>query len=380
MTRAMYPRSHWLIFANASILLVAACSSGDDGKGSSVDPSLPGDVPGSMTHDPSTSTDPSMLPTLSCATGQKAPGVSNCGVKGDESCCVFDTVSGGTFLRDYDGVTHDTKSYPATVSSFVLDRYEVTVGRFRSFVAARIEGWSPPNGSGKHTHLNSGRGLIQDDGTPGGPYEQGWDGRWDPNLARTAAAFTENLSCSATYQTWTPDISGDETRPINCVSWFEAYAFCIWDGGFLPSQAEWTYAASGGNEQRTYPWANPSSSMSIDCTFANFGGDDPPTTGCVKGGATSVGKTPKGNGKWGSADLAGNLWEWAIDWSSGDFIACHDCADLEGTRSHKTARTIRGGSFSDSAEDVLASYGLGSAPDSRDHTIGFRCARSPRTK
>jgi len=93
----------------------------------------------------------------SCRAG--GPGLSDCGPH-KESCCVSLDVPGGTFYRSYDGVTYTDKSYPATVSPFRLDKYEVTVGRFRQFVSAVVAGWRPRPGSGKHIHLNGGRGLT----------------------------------------------------------------------------------------------------------------------------------------------------------------------------------------------------------------------------
>ena len=62
----------------------------------------------------------------------------------------------------------------------------------------------------------------------------------------------------------------NESLPINCITWYEAFAFCAWDGGFLPTEAEWNYAAAGGSEQRAYPWSNPPTSTTIDCSHANY--------------------------------------------------------------------------------------------------------------
>ncbi len=121
---------------------------------------------------------------------------------------------------------------PATVSGFRLDKYLVTVGRFRQFVNAVFppdggSGWSPAPGSGKHLHLNGGNGLN----ATGGGHEPGWMTTDDVNIAPTDT----NLACQAVYATWTNMAGTKETWPVNCVNWYDAYAFCIWDGGFLPS-------------------------------------------------------------------------------------------------------------------------------------------------
>src|SRR6185312_9797256 len=98
-----------------------------------------------------------------------------------------------------------------------------------------------------------------------------------------------------------------------CITWYEAYAFCIWDGGFLPSEAEWNYAAAGGSEQRAYPWTTTST---IDCSYANYAGADGGGQ-CQAGGLDDVGsQSPQGDGKYGQSDLAGNAWEWTLDSSA----------------------------------------------------------------
>jgi sulfatase modifying factor 1 len=212
----------------------------------------------------------------SCAPG--GAGMSNCGAD-SESCCTSLEVPGGTYYRTYDMIVANDGAFssnhtlaadggptgeadPATVSSSRLDKYLVTLGRFRQFVTAWNggAGWLPAPGSGKHTHLNGGQGLV-DVGAPvdaGRVYEPGWVASDDSNVAPT----NTNLACNPQfYQVWTNAPGSSESLPIDCVNWYEAYAFCIWDGGFLPSEAEWEYAAAGGSQQREYPWGstNPAS-------------------------------------------------------------------------------------------------------------------------
>jgi formylglycine-generating enzyme required for sulfatase activity len=292
---------------------------------------------------------------------------TTCGAN-NESCCTSPLVTGGTFYRSYDGATYTSQAYPATVSDFRLDKFEVTVGRFRQFKAAWDGGWRPSAGAGKHAHLNGGSGLMDSSGTT--PYETGWDTAW----ASTVAPNDANLvACNAIYATWTSNAGANEQRPINCIRWYEAYAFCIWDGGFLPSEAEWNYAASGGAEQRVYPWGN--GAPGANATLAVYGCYYNGTGSCTTvSNIAPVGSAAAGNGKYGQSDLGGNVWEWNLDrYVAPHVVICSNCSYL--TRPD-TSRVLRGGSFSDDALILLASRRSYGAPTSRGH-VGARCARTP---
>jgi formylglycine-generating enzyme required for sulfatase activity len=286
-----------------------------------------------------------------------------CGPGGNESCCEAALIPGGTFYRSYDGLDFKNMGFPATVSNFVLDRYEVTVGRFRAFVNAGMgtRARPPMAGLGAHPKLAG----------------SGWDSGWNGLLAVETVALVRAIKCQAAYQTWTDAPGANEEKPINCVTWYEAMAFCIWDGGYLPTEAEWNYAASGGSEQRVYPWSSPASSTSIDCTYANYYVDNPAGTFCVdgvRGGANQTGsESANGGGRWGHADLAGNVWEWTLDWHAAYASTCDDCANL----TPDSLRVVRGGSFLDNAPFLRASERGNLTPTDRSNIVGFRCARAP---
>jgi formylglycine-generating enzyme len=316
-------------------------------------------------------TDGGTVEPPSCVPG--GVGMTNCGPSGNESCCTSIDVTGGTFYRSYDGVSagYTSTASPATVSTFALDKYEITVGRFRQFVVAWDSGWTPPAGAGKHSYLNGGSGLANSG--VAGTYEAGWNTEWTSALATTASVWTTNLSCGASWQTWTPSPGANENLPIDCVTGYEAYAFCIWDNGFLPSEAEWNYAAAGGGAsdgQRVYPWSSPSTSLTIDCSYSNYSacGDAPNAVGS---------ESPKGDGKWGQADLAGNVWEWALDWDAAYANPCTDCAYLTSVGSSDNG-IYRGGSGTDQPGEQLVSFrGAQAPPSNRYFNIGARCARVP---
>jgi len=294
---------------------------------------------------------------------------ATCGPNADEDCCSTATpIPGGTFYRSYDVAAdgmYPSTSYPATVSPFVLDRFEVTVGRFRKFVEANmgVQTNPPPNGASAR-RLNG----MDDQG--------GWDASWNASLTADTSALVAALKCDAARQSWTDAPGANETLPINCITWLEARAFCAWDGGFLPTEAEWNYAAAGGNEQRAYPWSSPSSVLTIDCARANYRVDSPPGTACQNGtigGVQRVGnRSPSGDGRWGQTDLAGNIWEWVLDQYGPYEVPCDNCSKLT-----PSSPIMRGGHFGDTALFLRDSFrNYAAAQDgTRRYSIGLRCAR-----
>jgi formylglycine-generating enzyme required for sulfatase activity len=317
----------------------------------------------------------------SCAA--RGPGLSTCGPNGDESCCLSLPVTGGTFDRTYTntGGGATGKADPATVSSFRLDKYEVTVGRFRQYVNDLAGGGAPPaSGSGKHTHLNAGQGLA--DSARAGSFEAGWDATWNsniPNGAGAAATWARNLGCSS-YATWTASVGDNEMLPLTCLDWYEAHAFCIWDGGFLPSEAEWKYAAAGGDELRMYAWGStdPGSGSKYaiyDCYYPT----GTPGNCTSLANVAKVGSTPLGVGRWGQLDLAGSVWEWNIDQYAPYVSPCTDCAYLTGAG--VTNRVLPGGGFHTGLQPYLLAASRTSVSYATtyrgDFGVGVRCARTP---
>ena len=289
---------------------------------------------------------------------------ANCGSSSDDHCCASLTVPGGTFTL---GGTSGTTS--ATVTTFALDKYEVTVGRFRNFVAAYSG--HPENGAGASSLLEG----------------SGWQSpAWDSSIAATASSLSAAVQCDSTYQTWSESGDNDEL-PMNCVDWYEAFAFCAWDGGRLPTEAEWEYAASGGESESTYPWGNtPALSDALDSTaaYANYNclGDGSAPATCAFTDILKVGSKPMGAGKYGQLDLAGSVDEWLLDWYADYPAACENCANLSmpemlpTLHDASTNRVVRGGDWLYVAVGLTAQYRFHDRSDGRYDFVGFRCARS----
>jgi formylglycine-generating enzyme required for sulfatase activity len=269
-----------------------------------------------------------------------------CGADPTGDCCEAIDVPGGTFLRGNDkadDLAYKATAFPATVHTFSLDKYEVTVGRFRGFLA---------NPTVPSPHAGKSRYVKGDDG---------WSDAWNGYLDTSVFARTETCMSSRSDR--------NETRAVDCVTWFEAYAFCIWDGQRLPTEAEWAYAAAGGDEQRAYPWSTPPESLVIDPTHAAYekAAYDPLNS-------DPVGIHPQGATKWGHLDMAGNASEWVLD-AVGDpgqgsyVMPCDDCIDTTGS-----GRAFLGGFKGDLPVQVRSQRRSAGDPHNQGDDLGVRCA------
>jgi len=266
-----------------------------------------------------------------------------------ESCCVSLAIPPQTFTL---GGSVESPSSAASVSAFSLDKYEVTVGRFREFIRA-YDAWrgagNPAAGAGAHP-------LIAD---------SGWQEAW--SLSETAAELESEagVQCSSLSQTFTV---GSAELPINCVTWLEAFAFCAWDGGRLPTEAEWEAAATGGDAGWPFPWGMDEpepARAAYDCT-----GDGSAAQDCAISDVLDVGSKPAGAGRWGHQDLAGNVWEWVLDSYRAYPAEARDYANV----TTATYRTIRGSGWASEAADLRSPIRYNSLPTARRSEFGFRCA------
>lgn len=163
---------------------------------------------------------------------------------------------------------------------------------------------------------------------------------------------------------------GDD-RPVEMVSWNDAMAFCqkLNDQGkaprgwkfTLPTEAQWEYAARGGNLSRGYTYSGSNNVGDVAWYYENSGSE----THAVR---------QKGANELGLYDMSGNVWEWCLD-----VTGCYRSGavtDPQGPDSGSW-RVARGGSWIHDAQHCRSARRPGSDPGNRRYNFGFRLALVP---
>jgi formylglycine-generating enzyme required for sulfatase activity len=162
-------------------------------------------------------------------------------------------------------------------------------------------------------------------------------------------------------------------KPVTQVTWDGALRFCQAQGGRLPTEAEWEFAARG-TEGRRFPWGEKEPA----CAEAVYGRGQGKVCASLGQGPVAVGQTPPDRTPLGVYDLGGNVQEWVMDRFEPHYRTCQPpCVDpwVEDTPgSTRGARVVRGGSWVHMAA-VCRSAGRSQwQQDEAVTNIGFRCA------
>ena len=230
-----------------------------------------------------------------------------------------------------DGGDDEQPIHTVTLSSFEISKYEVTNSQFCEFlndIGCNSNGSFNDPEYGNVVYIGMNSSYVQ--------------------INYTGGQFV-------------PD-GGKDNFPVIEVSWYGANAFALWAGGRLPTEAEWEFAARGGNQSHGYTYSGSNNIDDVAWYWDNSGSH-----------THEVGT--KAPNELGIYDMSGNVWEWCHDWYDTNYYSSSPENNPQGPASG-TYRVLRGGSWSDSgAYYCRVALRNGNGPVSTNDYLGFRIVR-----
>ncbi|MEW6737970.1 MAG: formylglycine-generating enzyme family protein [Acidobacteriota bacterium] len=238
----------------------------------------------------------------------------------------------GDFEMGYDnGDSDEAPLHTIELSGFEIGKYEITNRQFRTFVKAT--GYRTKNQQEKKTSWEEYASL------------------------------------------------GRGNYPVVMIRWEDAMEYCQWlskvtgETYRLPTEAEWEYAARGGNPNRLYPWGNH-----IDESRANYAaqiarlGESEQALSYLR----TVGSYDPN--EFGIYDIIGNVAEWCYDWYKEDYYQDSPTQDPMGPDSGLFIyRITRGGSWADPINFCRISFRNAATIPYNSASIGFRVVKIPKS-
>ncbi len=245
-------------------------------------------------------------------------------------------VQGGSLaMGSEEGLEWEVPKHTVKINNFSIGKFEVTVGQFRAFVDAT--GY-------RTTAENSGGASFKHDGR--------WDYKNGMSWKYNAFGFMRKLS--------------EDNEPVLYTSWFDAQHFCQWMSNKtgkhfrLPTEAEWEYAAKGGNKSKKYKYSGSNDIDEVGWYMGNAGGQT----------ANAGSKKPN---ELGIYDMTGNVIEYCSDWFDAHYYRYSPSDNPKGPEDGKE-KVARGGGVQNNAVDCRNTDRHWDEPTSRCNYNGFRVA------